>query len=539
MKKLFIFAVVTLAILSTSLVHARNCIQIDLKESNNYEYKNKIKITSPDGIKISANLLIPKQVMPKQGWPTIIFANSWLMDEHEFLVQATKLAKDGFQILSYSMRGWGCSEGELDILGPNDIKDIKSIINWIRDNTDVDMKNIAMSGISYGGGMSLMALAHESRIKTAVAMSSWGSLTEALYKDNTPRKFWTNFLVSTSKLLASPSDEMLEMVSNLFKNESMEETIKWTQVRNPINYIEKINKRNAPVYIANNFGDNLFTPNNAWNYFNKLTVPKRLDLNQGSHASGEGFGLIGLDAYAWDKAFAWFNYHLKGKVISDDMKSKNIVTVLTDLKHIREVYDGNKINNLAKETFYFSPRKLYRSGKLLSSRYKEERAKNTISNRFNSYATTGIPFLSAILDGNLKVPVISFLPSILWHHGISFNTETMEKGMQIRGIPEISVNITPNNQKVQLIAYLYHKDKYGYGRLITHGSKTLHYAKVGEEINLKFTLNATAYDIPKGDKVTLVIDTQDALYLEPTDSFYTIEFDFNKSRQSTLTLPIK
>jgi predicted acyl esterase len=522
-----------------STVFANVCIQVDLKETDEYKFKNKIQITSLDGMKISANLITPKRNTPREGWPTIIFANSWLLDEHEYLVQASKLAKEGFQILSYSMRGWGCSEGELDILGPKDISDIKSIVNWVRDNTEVDMNNIGMSGISYGGGMSLMALAHDDRIKTAVAMSAWGSLTEALYKDETPRKFWTDFLVYTALFFASPSEEMGEMVSNLFNHRNIEETLKWTHVRNPINYISNINKRNAPVYIANNFGDNLFTPNNVWKFYDQLSGPKRLDLNQGAHATGEVFGLVGVDSYTWNKALDWFNYYLKGIVDNEEIKSKKIVTMLTDLSHHREVYSEIDLKNFKKEKLFLLPRKTLLSGTLSRQKYLDEEVENTISSRLNSGATTGIPFLSAIIDGNLRVPVVKFLPSLLWNHGITFNGDSALSKMEIRGIPSISINIKPRAEKIQLVAYLYHKNIFGYGKLITHGSVTLHNAKVGVERQLTFDLNATAYDIPKGDKVSLVIDTKDVLYLKPTDSFFKVGFQFKKSSQSFLNLPVK
>jgi predicted acyl esterase len=536
--KVFNLLLLFVTLFFSSQVFANNCFTIDLRDNDAYSFKNNLKIYSKDGIKISANLFIPKSSSPKEGWPTIIFANSWLLDEHEYLAQAAKFAKDGFQVLSYSLRGWGCSEGELDILGPKDINDIKAVIDWIRDNTNVDMKNIAMSGISYGGGMSLMALAHDKRIKTVVAMSAWGSLTEALFKDETPRKFWTDFLVYTSRFFASPSDEMLEMVSNLFSHRNISETLEWTKVRNPINYISEINKRNAPVYIANNFGDNLFTPNNVWKYFDKLTVPKRLDLNQGAHATGEVFGLIGLDSYTWNRAFEWFNYYLKGKVLNPDITDPNTVTILTDLDHKREVYKSTQTLNVKNERFYFYPRKLYRDGNLSKSRYTGIDFQNTISNRFNSKATTGIPFLSAIVDGNFKVPVVTFIPTLLWHHGFTYNSSAFKETKKIRGIPSIEVFLTPSSKKYQLVAYLYHKDKFGYGRLITHGSVTNHDADVGKLTSVSFSLNATAYDIPKGDKLTVVIDTQDILYLEPTDSFYTLSFDYSKEMNSRIEVPI-
>lgn len=518
---------------------ANVCIQPELKDSDHYTFKNKIQIASVDGVKISANLMTPKGFSPKSGWPTIIFANSWVLDENEYLVQAAKFAREGFQVLSYSMRGWGCSEGELEIFGPRDIEDVRSVVDWLRDNTNVDIKNIGMSGISYGGGMSLMAIAHDPRIKTVVAMSALGSLPMALYANETPRKFWIDALVGSADILATPSDEIEVMVTNLFNHRNIEEILEWAQIRSPVHYVDKINERNAPIYIANNFGDNLFSSNNVWSLFNKLTSPKRLELNQGAHATGELMGLFGADNYTWSNTLSWFNYYLRGVDTGDGISSKSTVTMLTDLDHYRESYTSEEIENLERKKFFLRPRKFLRPGKLLNKPYQNENVQNTISSRFDSNATTGIPLISALLDGNFSVPVISMFPDSIWTNGIAFHSQTFDKKLSIRGIPNLAINFKASSEKVQLISYLYHTNRFGYSRLITHGSITLHDAKKGVMNSMSFDLSAAAYDVPAGDRISIVIDTSDVLYLSPTDKTYKVKFLFDKEFQSVLELPIK
>ena len=48
-------------------------------------------------------------------------------------------------------------------------------------------------------------------------------------------------------------------------------------------------------------------------YFAQLTVPKRLDLNNGIHATAEIGGLLGLSNFVWDNTHDWFDHWLKGE----------------------------------------------------------------------------------------------------------------------------------------------------------------------------------------------------------------------------------
>lgn len=47
-------------------------------------------------------------------------------------------------------------------------------------NTNADPDRIGSSGISYGGGISLLAAAFDSRIKSVVSMSCWIDLEQSL-----------------------------------------------------------------------------------------------------------------------------------------------------------------------------------------------------------------------------------------------------------------------------------------------------------------------------------------------------------------------
>ncbi|TQV87235.1 alpha/beta fold hydrolase [Aliikangiella coralliicola] len=530
-----VFLVLSLSLLPTA--SANICLEVPLPRSSEYDYEDNILVDSYDGIQIAANLFTPKREAPAAGFPVIIFVNSWVLDEHEYLIQAAQFAKKGYLVFSYSARGWGCSGGEVNVVGDKDMLDISAIIDWLLANTQADSGNIGISGISYGSGISLMGLAKEPRLKTAVAMSTWGSLTKSLYQHETPRLFWGFLLVSSGFITGTLDPVIAQNYFNLILNQNIPETIEWAEARSVSNFVHLINERNAPVYLANNFGDNLFQPNNLLNFYERLNVPKRLDLNQGTHASGEGFGLVGLDNYTWNNTHRWFDYWLKG--IDTQIMQDKPVTMAVDLSDQRDEFSNWPIDESVNKTLYLKPRGLFSNGELLQSPYHPWWTRtNTIISGLDTVATTGIPALSAILDGHLKIPVKTPLSLVSRVNGIVFKSQSLTKKMKIRGIPKIKLHVKPSSSKLQLNAYLYDVPPSGVGTLITHGPVTLHSAQAGKVVQLDWEFVATAYDVPAGHKIGIALDTFDLLYGVPTILPYSVAFKFNSDLSSKLVLPL-
>lgn len=157
--------------------------------SVDHTFRDDIVITPADGTRRTANVFEP--ISDAQApHPAVVFVNSWALNEYEYLVPAATLAERGYIVLSYNTRGFGTSGGLINVAGPQDMEKLSAVIDWLEDNTVVDVERIGMSGISYGAGMSLLGLAQESRVRTAVAVSGWGDLADSLYKDETQRLAW-------------------------------------------------------------------------------------------------------------------------------------------------------------------------------------------------------------------------------------------------------------------------------------------------------------------------------------------------------------
>ncbi|VUD40225.1 hypothetical protein TDB9533_00008 [Thalassocella blandensis] len=530
--------VLVVSILLSANVFANLCIDIELPDTDQYSFEGKnLFVTSYDGTRIAANILTPKHNMPEAGFPAIIFVNSWVLDENQYLQQAKQFAEKGYVVMSYSTRGFGCSEGVVQVASTSDLQDFSAVVDYLVSRNEVDPFNIGAAGVSYGAGISLLALAHEPRIKTAVALSTWASLEEALYGQETPRLFWGLLLTTSGNLLGNLHEEIQQNFNNLLRNENVDETRAWSALRSPATYVDLINARNAPVFIANNFGDNLFQANSIIRFYNALDVPKRLELNQGTHVSGEGLGLLGLQNYTWNNIKGWFDHWLKDD-LSVDFSDASI-TVLTDTLHLREDFrDAPQFPpNSIEQEFYLTPRGVFSGGGLSTSFELRNERSNTIYSGLDSGASTGIPALSALLDAHLRLPVTFPLAWLNRLNGISFKTEPLREAKRIRGIPRVSLSLDSSSADFQVMAYLYDVDRRGIATLITHGPYTHHGNSAGDQLTISSELVATAYDVPAGHSIALVLDTFDLLYQAPTLWPYAINFHFGGQHQPTLTLP--
>ncbi|MFC0527254.1 CocE/NonD family hydrolase C-terminal non-catalytic domain-containing protein [Phytohabitans kaempferiae] len=81
----------------------------------------------------------------------------------------------------------------------------------------------------------------------------------------------------------------------------------------------------------------------------------------------------------------------------------------------------------------------------------------------------------------------------------------------MRGSPRVHLTVTPAAATGTLVAYLYDVDLLGTGRLVTHAPYT--WLSGGRQV-LDLALPATAWNVPAGHRLALVLDTEDPLYFD-------------------------
>lgn len=504
------------------------------ESDGSFTFDNTIKITANDGVVLEASLFTPSTPSPTGKYPTVIFVNSWALNKYEYLVPAAKLAKKGYIVLSYSTRGFGASGGLIDTAGPKDRADLSKIIDWLLANTQTDSANIGISGISYGAGISLAGVSTEPRIKTAVAMSGWGNLKRSLYGNDTPRLIWGLLLVASSYITGRPDPIIAQNFGKLLQHTDIDSVTTWAADRSPETFVGQLNaSAGKSVMISNNFEDFLFNPNAVLDYYAKITVPKKLLMNEGIHASAEIGGILGLSGTVWDNAYDWFDYWLKG--INNGIMDKPQVTFQKRFAGPRVTLPSWPSPTVSDKTFYLKPRGLFTNGEIGTS--QNTTVTNTgILSGADTVASTGFPLLADILASHADIPVTTNLALVSRVNGIVYQSSNLSSTVKIRGKMFWNGRISSSLGKANVNVYFYDVDKYGTATLITHGTSTIFDAGWYETKDMSIDLNAVAYDVPAGNKIAIAIDTFDSQYSVPTVLIYGLDVKHSKTPQSTLVI---
>ncbi|TGK11979.1 CocE/NonD family hydrolase [Leptospira fletcheri] len=503
------------------------------ENDGSFTFDDSIQVTASDGVVLTANIFKPANLPSGVKVPAVVFVNSWAINKYEYLVPAAKLAKKGYVVLTYNTRGFGTSGGLINTAGPLDRSDLSSILDWLLANAPVDSANIGIGGISYGAGISLLGVSVEPRIKTAVAMSGWGDLKRSLYGNDTPRLVWGLILIASGYFTGHMDPIIAQNFQSLLAHTNIPAVSSWAQDRSPDNFVNQINAAGKPVYMSNNFEDFLFNPNEILDYYSQLTVPKKLDMNEGIHASAEIGGILGLSNYVWTNAYDWFDYWLKG--IDNGIMSKPPVTFQKRFNGDRVSFSAWPSPTVSQKTFYLKPRTFFTDGQI-STTQNTSNSNTMILSGADTIATTGVPLISDILAAHLDVPVTAPVELVSRINGIVYESDPLPSALNIRGKIFWNGRISSSLGKANLNVYFYDLDSSGIGTLITHGTATIFDAASGEVRSLSVDLNAVAYDLPAGHRIAIAMDTYDPLYAVPTVLIYALNVLHSSNPQSTLVI---
>ncbi|RYF41783.1 MAG: alpha/beta fold hydrolase, partial [Cytophagaceae bacterium] len=438
--------------------------------------------------------------------PAIIFANSWTLNEYEYEAQARKFAARGYIVLAYSTRGFGGSDGYVSVGGPNDIRDFSTILDWLEDNTRVDVANIGMAGISYGAGLALLALTQDNRIKTVAALSGWGDLEKSLYRNETVQKTWLEVLIGSGRLTGKLDPDIFTQLTQMQERSDIAATRAWAAARSPETFIDIINARKAPIFMENSYLDALFPPLQIRSFYERLEGPKRLSMDEGVHASSAISGIAGLPNAVWDDVHEWMDHWL----VDDSLPVKTGVSFRTRFTTDRY-----------KEFPALSPQKL--TMKPLNTLSYDSTGHSVIQFNGNkdSGATTGIPLLSDTLDALVALPVVKAIAGIDRRYAAVLESQRIEQSVKVRGAPRLNFTVMPHATPVTLVGYLYDVNALGVGTLLSFSVMSLQDPSA-TAVDVIFDLNVTAFTLEGGHKLVVAIDTVDSLYTPATIQPYKV-----------------
>ncbi|ASQ97632.1 alpha/beta fold hydrolase [Streptomyces sp. Mo3] len=481
-----------------------------------------VDIPGDGGVKLAANVVAPADADASRRLPLVVLPTSWSLPQVEYLAQAKKLAEAGYVVLTYNSRGFWQSGGKIETAGPPDIADASKVIDWALAHTPADPDHIGMAGLSYGAGISLLAAGADPRIKAVVAMSGWADLVGSIYSGRTQHAQAAGLLAGAGELTGRPSDELRQILDDFFSSDLAKEPelIAWGKKRSPAAQLDRINANGAAIMLGNSWGDSIFPPNSYADFFEKLAGPKRLELRPGDHATAELTGLLGLPNTTWSHARQWLDRYLKGE--------RNGIDTQAPVQLMSRTAGGDDYEG-------------YPSWSAVPSGQRRVPLATTekITANHDSGANAGTVLLSGALDQFLKVPPLASIPLLPRSHAAVWQTGASAREQRVRGTVKLHTTVTSDRSDGTAVAYLYDVGPLGAGRLITNAPVTFHDRTPGTPFGVDLELFSTAYDVPAGHRLALVVDTVDPLYIEHNPDGAHLTFSSPAADPSYLTVPVR
>lgn len=274
-----------------------------------------VKIPSFDGTLLKATIFQP-ELLPHQRAPLILHAHGWgtwrmkgTVGLHAtFMAQGKagiKAWEKGYWVISFDQRGFGGSEGKVNIMNPEvEVQDAIAVIDWAAehlprlaydDEIHQDPK-IGMLGESYGGQLQLLASIYDSRIDALIPMTTWHDLSEAIAPDGHVKSFWTSLFFGLGTLTSG-----FDLEGELYQKKYLKTLLgKMTPEmrellydRSMASYCDSERYPQADILFIQGFRDTIFPMNHAmknlacaekgFNYKRQGKNDARLLVMQGGH----------------------------------------------------------------------------------------------------------------------------------------------------------------------------------------------------------------------------------------------------------------
>lgn len=464
-----------------------------------------------------------------QARPVIVMPSPWTsLGWLPYAVQASLFAARGYNVLAYSTRGFAGSEGQVDVAGPLDVTDGSRALDHLIERSNGPVTRIGFLGDSYGSGISQLVAAHDTRVHAVVALSTWGDLGEAFYENSTRHVAAVRALLdAAAKARLSPQTQ--SVFDNVLAGRDIQGTLRWAEARSPFTHIKELNRRQVPVFFSHAWHETLFPPNQTLKTFNELTGPKRLAVSIGDHSGPEMTGMLGLPNRIWTDAHRWFDHHLKeidngigaeDQVLGEVMWSKTLEPrptwpSLTEEVRRLHLTDGGELREEPQAGWTATvlcgvdtPATV--ADKVVASGYAE------IAGRPKVYPTDDIDRTVAAV----------------------WAADPAAETTRLRGTPRLRVTYRAANPGSTFVAYLLDTAPDGTAHLVTHAPYTDLDSPPDSLISADIDLQATAYDVPRGHRLMLVIDARDPFYGDANLPRATLAFTSPEATPSHLDLPL-
>ncbi len=198
---IFVFALALLSRVSAGTFTVHSTL-ISVPASADGLADGETSASSTNHISLDANVYIPDGVTSPA--PAVVVVHGFAEDKNTTAIVAfaEDLATAGYVVVTPSGRGFGNSDGQVSLVGPNEINDLKSIIVAMQTGSIGDtpavpipvtsQSKFGVMGDSYGGGHTFEIMrAHVPGLTAVIPIIGWTDLYQALAPNDVPKLTYT------------------------------------------------------------------------------------------------------------------------------------------------------------------------------------------------------------------------------------------------------------------------------------------------------------------------------------------------------------
>ena len=284
---------------------------------------------SPPGERISlAATLYQPRLFPSA--PAVIYVHGWggrrLIGEDNL---AHTISAAGYTVLSYTARGFGGGEsgGRVSLAGPNEINDLKQVIDWLLNDPDgvigPRVTRVGVIGGSYGGSHSFQ-IADDPRVSAVVPLVGWTNLESALFPNGAIlyKLGLAEFYGGLDRSVGAPPfynyDRLqFDMFDAAAEGRGPTDAVREELAARSIaardatgrEILKPSRQPRAPIFIIQSWDDYLFPSPQVLDIYAQITAPKQIYMGRRGHPPG-GNESTEEEAYIGAQIIRWLNRYL-------------------------------------------------------------------------------------------------------------------------------------------------------------------------------------------------------------------------------------
>jgi len=129
-----------------------------------------------EGVRLFGDLYLPADLASADKRPGIILCHGYTGVRNLYLPEIARRFNDvGYVVLTFDYKGWGDSEGPKSRLAPySRVADVQAALTFLGERSEVNPKQLALFGTSYGGSTVIWVAAIDPRVQCVISVVGVG-----------------------------------------------------------------------------------------------------------------------------------------------------------------------------------------------------------------------------------------------------------------------------------------------------------------------------------------------------------------------------